>query len=320
MLITASVGASGVNRRDDTSLVQFLLNDWRERNGRGPVAQDGLVGPKTIAAIRDFQNTVTHIVDGRVDPAGPAMAELERTPAGVGIRSVASILLTYLTAMETELDRLGGCPPDLRKTIYQLKAETQAAGGTITSIPITLTAHRDPLLAFAVGGRGPRVIGLAVALEVVLIILAAIIAIVVAIKAMMDDIQRRNGKIDPKTQRWMENIADELGKKVFQLDRQINNLKHEFDECMHKLAAKSPECAQAIVFYLQLQGEVNRKMARVLQLTGKIGLDMHDKKPVDPAELSELQNLVNELKQLLPELEKALDDMLIKCGCKDKPN
>src|SRR5258708_4460552 len=114
MLITTSVGSSGINRRDDTALVQFLLNDWRARNGRNPIAQDGLVGPETIGAIRDFQSAVTHLVDGRVDPVGPSMRELQRTPAGETIRSVASILLTYLTRTEGELDGMGGCPPALR--------------------------------------------------------------------------------------------------------------------------------------------------------------------------------------------------------------
>src|SRR6266849_8000162 len=182
MLITASVGSSGINRQDDVALVQFLLNDWRGRNGRRPIAQDGLVGPETIGAIRDFQGTVTHLIDGRVDPAGPAMGALERMPAGETIRSVASILLTYLTRMERELDRLGGCPPALRKTIHQLKSETLAAGGTIEPIPITAgAAGRGPLLAFAVGGSGPRVFGFALTLEIVLIILAAIILIILAI-------------------------------------------------------------------------------------------------------------------------------------------
>jgi hypothetical protein len=314
MLITASVGSSGVNRRDDVALVQFLLNDWRERNGRRPITQDGLVGPKTIGAIRDFQGTVTHIVDGRVDPVGSAMRALEQLPAAESIRSVASILLTYLTQMEMEIDRLGGCPPDLRKTILQLKTEALAAGGTSKPIP----AGRGPLLAFAIRGSQPRVIGFVQTIPIILLILAGITLIILAIMAVIDDIQRRNGKIDPKTQRWMENIADELGKKVMDLARQINDIKRRFDRCFAKLVTRSPECVQAMAVYLQLQATVDAKLARVAQLATKIGLDIHDKKPVNPAELSELQNLVNELTQLVPKLESALEDVLDKCGCRDK--
>ncbi len=319
MLITASVGSSGVNRRDDVTLIQFLLNEWRAQNARKRIAQDGLVGPETIGAIRDFQNAVTHIVDGRVDPGGPAIKELARTPAGEGIRSVASILLTYLMTIETELQRASGNLPDLRAVVRQLKVEAQEAGGEPLPISTAGTARRGPLLAFAIGGSGPPVFGLAITIELILIVLAAILLIILALKAMLDDINRRNGKIDPKTQRWMENIADELGKRVMDLNRQTNDIKRRFERCLNKLVQKSPQCLQAIAVYLQLQALVDAKQARVMQLAAKIGLDIHDKKPVDPAELSELQNLVNELKQLLPKLESALDDMLEKCGCLDEP-
>jgi len=320
MLITASVGASGSNRRDDVALVQFLLNDWRERNGRTPITEDGLVGPETIGAIRDFQSTVTHVVDGRVDPAGRAIGALEQMAAAETIRSVASILLTYLTQMEMELDRRGGGPFAFRRTILQLKTETQTVGGTIKPIP-TITAgavQGGPRLAFSVGGSGPRVIGSAVALEIVLIILAVILLIILALRAMIEDIRRRNAKVDPKTQHWMENIADELGKKVVELVVQVNDIKRRFDRCLAKLITRAPECAKAIGVYLQLQAIVDAKLAKVVQLATKIGLDIHDGRPVNPAELSELQNLVNELTQLVPKLESALEDVLDKCGCRDK--
>jgi hypothetical protein len=318
MLITASVGSSGINYQDDVALVQFLLNDWRQRNGRRGIAQDGLVGPETIGAIRDFQGTVTHLVDGRVDTAGPSIAALERMPAGETIRTVASILLTYLTGMERELDRLGGCPPDLRRTIHQLNSEALVAGGTIKPIPITAGAGRPPLLAFAVGGGGPRVFGFALTVPIILFILAAIILILLAIKAAIEDIQRRNGKIDPKTQHWMENIADELGKKVAELVLETNDIARRFERCFAKLITRSLECEQAIAVFLSLQAIVRAKQARVVQLATKIGLDIHDKKPVNPAELSELQNLVNDLNSLVPKLESALEDVIEKCGCRDE--
>jgi len=318
-LITASVGSSGTNRKDDVALVQFCLNDWRRRNGCRPIAEDGLVGPETTGAIRDFQGAVTHLVDGRVDPAGPTMAALERMPAGEAIRSVASILLSYLTHLRTDLDRLGRCPADLRRTIDRLETETVAAGGTIVPTRITAGATgRAPLLGFAAGGGGPRVLGLAITIPIILIILAAIILIILALRPVIEDIQRRNGKADPKTQHWMENIADELGKKVADLVLQTNDIKRRFDRCFAKLITRSPECVKAISIYLQLQLIVDAKQARVVQLATKIGLDIHDKKPVNPAELSELQNLVNELTQLIPRLESALEDLLDKCGCRDE--
>ena len=68
--ISASVGAGGVNRKDDVLAVQQLLNQASSIVGspRQPIAADGLVGPKTIAAIREFQSTQLGFSDGRVDP------------------------------------------------------------------------------------------------------------------------------------------------------------------------------------------------------------------------------------------------------------
>lgn len=72
--IAASVGLAGGNRPDDTRLIQDLLN--RVRAVSPPLAVDGLVGPKTIAAIRLFQNAQFGSADGRVDPHGRTLARL----------------------------------------------------------------------------------------------------------------------------------------------------------------------------------------------------------------------------------------------------
>jgi hypothetical protein len=72
-------GNPSPNLRADVMYVQFMLNDWRARNGRSLIAEDGIwvQGGETDGAIRDFQTAVTGIVDGRIDPGGPAMRALE---------------------------------------------------------------------------------------------------------------------------------------------------------------------------------------------------------------------------------------------------
>jgi hypothetical protein len=99
---------------------------------------------------------------------------------------------------------------------------------------------------------------------------------------------------------------------------ETNDISRRFDRCFAKLITRSLECEQAMAVFLRLRVIVAAKQARVVQLATKIGLDIHDKKPVDPAELSELQNLVNELNQLVPKLESALEDVIDKCGCRDE--
>jgi peptidoglycan hydrolase-like protein with peptidoglycan-binding domain len=77
----ASVGEGGVNRRPDVILAQQLLN--RHQPPRRPLLRlDGIVGPRTQAAIRAFQARVVHLrdVDGRIDPRGPTIRHLRFAP------------------------------------------------------------------------------------------------------------------------------------------------------------------------------------------------------------------------------------------------
>jgi peptidoglycan hydrolase-like protein with peptidoglycan-binding domain len=71
------VGAGAVNHRSDVKYVQFLLSEWRYREGGQRLAVDGIVGRLTSAAITEFQRKLTRIVDGRVDPDGPTIRMLE---------------------------------------------------------------------------------------------------------------------------------------------------------------------------------------------------------------------------------------------------
>jgi hypothetical protein len=79
--ISGSVGLGGKNRPDDVRAIQQALNDFSVAEG-GPspqLAVDGLVGPKTLAAIRKFQSHHLGFSDGRVDPGGPTLSKLNRS-------------------------------------------------------------------------------------------------------------------------------------------------------------------------------------------------------------------------------------------------
>lgn len=77
--IEKSVGQGGVNRKDDVLRIQKLLNRVATTDGgpMPPLAEDGITGPLTIGAIRNFQKwQKLAVVDGRVDPAGPTLRRL----------------------------------------------------------------------------------------------------------------------------------------------------------------------------------------------------------------------------------------------------
>jgi peptidoglycan hydrolase-like protein with peptidoglycan-binding domain len=76
--IQGSVGVGGRNLRPDVVTVQYLLNCVPAGKG-GPfpeLAVDGLVGPKTVAAIRKYQTTAFGHADGRVDAGGKTLTAL----------------------------------------------------------------------------------------------------------------------------------------------------------------------------------------------------------------------------------------------------
>lgn len=75
--LTKPVGRAVTYHAPDAKYVQYLLNEWRRPRRLSILAIDGIVGPLTDAAIRDFQKSETGIVDGRVDCAGPAIGKLE---------------------------------------------------------------------------------------------------------------------------------------------------------------------------------------------------------------------------------------------------
>ncbi len=79
--ITGAVGMGGTNRQPDVRTVQLLLNAVPEPWG-GPMprlAEDGLIGPKTNAAIRRFQQVQLGTIftpDSRVDANGRTLKRL----------------------------------------------------------------------------------------------------------------------------------------------------------------------------------------------------------------------------------------------------
>jgi len=98
MPITQSVGRGGANRKKDVRYVQLLLNGDLEAKKLPTLKPDGIVGPKTIKAIEDFQRP-NQRVDGRVDPNGSSIRRLESRISGLAALlkayAVLAIVLAY---------------------------------------------------------------------------------------------------------------------------------------------------------------------------------------------------------------------------------
>lgn len=76
--ISAPVGEGGRNLAADTRTIQQALNEVNPAVERpAPLLKvDGIVGPKTLAAIRAFQKRRLGFADGRVDPNGQTIRAL----------------------------------------------------------------------------------------------------------------------------------------------------------------------------------------------------------------------------------------------------
>lgn len=83
--ITASVGEKGVNRAQDVGIVQFLLNSAGAKRGipKAKIDVDGIVGPQTLNAIREFQKKYCKVQDGRVDPHGETLKLLHQVAGNI---------------------------------------------------------------------------------------------------------------------------------------------------------------------------------------------------------------------------------------------
>lgn len=71
-----SVGAGGVNRRDDVKAIQKAFNDLPRGAGQPSplLVVDGIAGPMTRKAILDFQKANIGLLhDSRVDPNGATL-------------------------------------------------------------------------------------------------------------------------------------------------------------------------------------------------------------------------------------------------------
>lgn len=120
--ITASVGSGGVNRPADVTVVQRLLNaHGRSLSPLAALATDGVIGPKTITAIRTFQSRVVRLPhpDGRVDPGGRTLkalnASVSQNPTHFQYtpgpqEPLAEIAAAYLGATEAPGNRAGSDP------------------------------------------------------------------------------------------------------------------------------------------------------------------------------------------------------------------
>lgn len=102
MCIDGSVGENAVNSGTEAVVVQVLLNFNRPVPLR-PIETDGVVGPATKEAIREFQSRILKSPkpDGRVDPGGRTLAAMRAGLPPFNSASLSALLLKGIMPLGT---------------------------------------------------------------------------------------------------------------------------------------------------------------------------------------------------------------------------
>jgi peptidoglycan hydrolase-like protein with peptidoglycan-binding domain len=333
MPIQHSVGKGGVNQVDEVRLVQGLLNDWRGENNLPPIAEDGLVGPETIGAILDFQSRVTHIVDGRVDPGGPAITELEKDQASAA--EVASAVLLFLQYFDHLLLRTdSSLPAGLQQKFNVIRLEAwrllrSERGGSAQPFEPTspdLKSAFDQgknLLGVAGVAAAPLVFAGGVPAAVAVGVLA-IAALLVLLVFVIVDPQVRH-----KVAKLRQELIDAANKAVVETVTGVNAMRGAVDQCKRRLVDQGlladPEwrkshqdCLDAFTNFENKINELNNKSNQIQQILRQLE-NWNPNNPFGPSmklNLILLERFLRELLRLTFEANALVNEVLDKCGCR----
>src|SRR5687767_13652293 len=112
-----SVGKNGFNQKPDVLKIQRLLNLISPKDGGPlvPLKDDSFIGPKTLAAIENFQKFHQLGSDVRVDPGGVMLKKMNDVPK-TALAERNARLLTKVTQSMMDLNSMAG---KAQKTIDQ---------------------------------------------------------------------------------------------------------------------------------------------------------------------------------------------------------
>jgi peptidoglycan hydrolase-like protein with peptidoglycan-binding domain len=309
MPIQQSVGKGGANRPDDTRHVQSLLNDWRESNQLAPIGVDGLVGPQTIGAILEFQQRVTHIVDGRVDPGGPALTQLEALHDSRQLAALSRDVLEILDYFERLRLMSGNLVPGLSFDL-QLKANAvrdaaldlqRLHGGGAAPLASRLPQGPNLLAIVQAPAAGAAAGGLTLAQMALLAALMALVAF--AVYAI----------VNPKgAQALREKVIEWAAATVVEIIAKISAITALVNRCREKIGAKAttdPACRDALAEFENKVALTQAKQAE-LQLQVRQAIDS----PIS-ADIPRIRTLMQEVNVLNADMIAAGNKAMLICGC-----
>ena len=316
MGISGSVGRGGSNRFADAVHVQGLLNQSSISNRGALLVVDGLVGPKTIAAITQFQAQSTGARDGRIDPDGRTLKALEGSNPDLACRPLARAITglcdQVMAAMPASGLPLNHLPMlqvrnNVRNSVDALRPHIGAPGTTggryaFASFPSTVP------MAFALAAVP------LVAILTALILLIGAIVMLLLLHALLPAGMAATSKLAAEIERQKFVLMRTLGEAMVQIVIFVNDAQRVLDRCKPKGNAQQLlECQRAL-------DEAARVLKNILFKLDALKLLWHRKMSgppnvIDLNDFRTAKQLIEELLALVRDMEAAIARVLAKCGC-----
>jgi ABC-type multidrug transport system fused ATPase/permease subunit len=265
-MLVASVGQGGVNRPDDVKVVQSLLGDLQVAADAVPLNVDGLIGPRTIAAILEFQQQNPNLVhDGRIDPGGATFTRLDEVCSNLYATIAQEQGLPILAAPTPP-----GTPPqvtalfdDIRSDFSALAPAEHVAGASRFENPV-------PSLIAPLSRISLTVLG-AVAVVPLIVVLIFILALLVVItsnpiwqraaKATVQGLKDRMRLLSQKIRDAVQDIIDAIENVIggtrcaevcaTEVDK-LKDLQRQINELLDRMPANDndPDAMKQLQFQL----------------------------------------------------------------------
>jgi peptidoglycan hydrolase-like protein with peptidoglycan-binding domain/Sec-independent protein translocase protein TatA len=241
-MILNSVGEGGQNRFADSAAIQNLLNDWLSGTVHPAIVVDGMVGPQTIGAIRNFQRTNRLVVDGRIDAGGPTLRLLDQYCAALHQRYVADALSELLNQFH-QRSGLAGFTPALRQPIVAaVKVTDQIAA------PIGAPTGSAPTGAKSLLGFAPQLPVLA-AVVVVPAVAVLLLLLMMLLVIISNPVWQRNAA------RSVNELIRRLQDAMAKLSDEIDTAAKNVEETLKKFGRCAILCSAELIAFRQLTQE-----------------------------------------------------------------
>ncbi|PZU83631.1 MAG: hypothetical protein DI527_23800 [Chelatococcus sp.] len=326
-MIEKSVGRAGVNGRNDTLIVQCLLNVARARTGVKPIAIDGLVGPETIGAITAFQQRSPGLAhDGRIDPDGRTLTTLIAFIGGD--EYVFGPIVQQLLAIKTEIDRLAiVAPPPIKRPLLHLSPGLvevskykDIAAGAPASGPLPVMALNAGAPKFGFVGADDAMA--ATALLAMAFVLSVLIILMIQNPTFRKAVSVRAKELDRILRALQVSSMTGLRESVDIINSIFSDSKDEEQRCRQSPTfQETPECTAAMRRFAETLKKMQSLLPRLMKALQEV-LDFA-KRPHAGFDIMKLRlafnKIVKDAQALSFDLQVDLADMREKCKCPEGP-